>query len=79
MTLITTLVVTKIRARLSSVTGSRRERTMRLNIQRLLAEGAGEEYAHKLDELIEERLSGDNLNAVWQTVYEEISTTATEV
>ena len=52
---------------------------MRLNIQRLSAEGAGEEYARKLDERIEERLSGDNLTAVWRTVHEEISTTATEV
>ena len=48
------VVVTKIRPRLSSVTGSRRKRTMSLNIQRLSAEGAGKEYARKLDERIEE-------------------------
>lgn len=73
------LVVCKIRARLSSITGSRRERTMRLNIQRLSGEGVAEQFAHKLDERIERHPTGENLNALWQQVHEAVNTTATEV
>jgi len=56
------LVVCKVRARLSNVLKSRNEKTMRLNIQRLSAEGVANEYRQKLDERIEEQGSTDNLN-----------------
>ncbi|XP_058840098.1 craniofacial development protein 2-like [Topomyia yanbarensis] len=48
------LVIAKIRARLSSVTSQRNNRTMRFNIQRFSAEGVATEYRQKLDERIDE-------------------------
>jgi sorting nexin-29 len=73
------LVVAKIRARLSSVTNSRINRTMRFNIQRLSAEGVAAEYCQKLDERIGETNGAGNINSLWEAIHETVTTTAQEV
>jgi len=52
---------------------------MRLNIQRLSAEGVANEYRQKLDERIEEQGSTDNLNEIWKSIHNSIDTVAREV
>ena len=79
VTRITTLVVAKIRARLSSVTNLRNPRTMRFNIQRLTAEGVAAQFRRRLDERIGETNGSGDVNSLWENIQETVTTTAQEV
>lgn len=73
------LVVSRIRARLSTVLTPRTARTARLNIQRLSSNDVAVEYTRKLDERINENTPTGNLDEQWGALQSIVSTTATEV
>ncbi|XP_058828538.1 craniofacial development protein 2-like [Topomyia yanbarensis] len=73
------LVVSNIRARLSTVADSRTQRPLRFNIQRFSAEGVTDEYRQKLDERIRGINVDDNFNNLWESIHGAVSTAAREV
>ena len=72
------LVVGKIRARLSNVFKSKSARMIRLDIQRLSAEGVAAGYTRKVDRWIGEP-AGVDLNEQWKHIHDAVSETAREV
>lgn len=73
------LVVAKIRARLSSVTSSTTNRTLRFNIQRLSTDGVAAQYRQQLDEKLGRVNVAGDVDSLWDPIHEAVTTTAREV